>query len=56
MQKSKLRGRKLKLSERQQQELRRMYYTGEYSINDLAEVYSISWPAVYRSLGRQAAA
>ena len=54
--KGKLRGKKPKLSERQQQELRRMYDTGDYSISDLAEVFSISRPTVYRTLGRQAAA
>ena len=54
--KGKLRGKKPKLSDRQQQELRRMYDTGEYSISDLAEVFSISRPTVYRTLGRQAAA
>lgn len=54
--KGKLRGKKPKLSERQQQELRRMYDTGNYSISDLAEVFSISRPTVYRTLGRQAAA
>ena len=53
--KGKLRGKKPKLSDRQQQELRRMYDTGEYSISDLAEVFSISRPTVYRTLGRQAA-
>lgn len=54
--KGKLRGKKPKLSERQHQELRRMYDTGEYSISDLAEVFSISRPTVYRTLDRQAAA
>ncbi|WJS86412.1 recombinase family protein [Paracoccus sp. TOH] len=54
--KGKLRGKKPKLSERQHKELRRMYDTGEYSISDLAEVFSISRPTVYRTLGRQAAA
>lgn len=52
----KLRGKKPKLSDRQQQELRRMYDTCEYSISDLAEVFSISRPTVYRTLGRQATA
>ncbi|WP_338119640.1 helix-turn-helix domain-containing protein [Paracoccus aerius] len=28
---------------------------GEHSISDLAEVFSISRPTVYRTLGRQAA-
>lgn len=51
--KRKLRGKKPKLSERQQKELRRMYDTDDYSISDLAEVFSISRPTVYRMLGRQ---
>ena len=54
--KGKLRGKKPKLSDRQHKELRRMYDTDEYSISDLAEVFSISRPTVYRTLGRQAAA
>jgi DNA invertase Pin-like site-specific DNA recombinase len=40
--KGKLRGKKPKLSDRQQKELRRMYDTGDYSISDLAELFSIS--------------
>ncbi|WP_057411772.1 recombinase family protein, partial [Pseudomonas amygdali] len=40
--KGKLRGKKPKLSDRQQKELRRMHDSGEYSISDLAEVFSIS--------------
>jgi DNA invertase Pin-like site-specific DNA recombinase len=52
--KGKLRGKQPKLSERQQKELRRMYDSGEYSISDLAELFSISRPTVYRTLGRQA--
>ena len=54
--KGKLRGKKPKLSERRQQELRKMYDTGDYSISDLAELFSISRPTVYRTLGRQPAA
>jgi DNA invertase Pin-like site-specific DNA recombinase len=50
----KLKGRKPKLSARQQQELRRMYDTGDYSVSDLAELFSISRPTVYRTLGHQA--
>lgn len=42
-----------KLSDRQQKELRRMYDTGDYSISDLADLFSISRPTVYRTLGRQ---
>ena len=53
--KGKLRGKKPKLSDRQQKELRRMYDTGEYAISDLAELFSISRPTVYRTLGRQPA-
>lgn len=51
--KGKLRGKQPKLSERQQKELVRMHGTGEYSISDLAEVFSISRPTVYRTLVRQ---
>lgn len=52
--KGKLRGKKPKLSDRQQKELRRMYDTGDYAISDLAELFSISRPTVYRTLSRQA--
>ena len=38
---------------RQSRELRRMYDTGDYSISDLAEVFSVSRPTVYRTLRRQ---
>ena len=51
--KGKLRGKKPKLSDRQQKELRRMYDTGHYSISDLADLFSISRPTVYRTLRRQ---
>ena len=52
--KGKLRGKQPKLSERQQRELRRMHSTGKYSISDLAELFSISRPTVYRTLARAA--
>ncbi len=52
--KGKLRGKKPKLSDRQQKELGRMYDTGEYSISDLADVFSVSRPTVYRTIARQA--
>ena len=42
--KGKLRGKQPKLSEKQQRELCRMHATGEYSISDLAEVFSASPP------------
>ena len=49
----KLRGKPPKLSDKQQKELRRMHDTGDYSISDLAELFSISRPTVYRTLARQ---
>jgi DNA invertase Pin-like site-specific DNA recombinase len=52
--KGKLRGKKPKLSDRQQKELRRLYDSGDYSISDLAELFSVSRPTVYRTLRRQA--
>lgn len=52
--KGKLRGKKPKLSDRQQKELRRMYDSGDYSISDLAELFAVSRPTVYRTLHRQA--
>ena len=51
--KGKLRGKQPKLSDRQQKELRRMHDTSDYSISDLAELFSISRPTVYRTLARQ---
>ncbi|MGB3555487.1 MAG: recombinase family protein [Jannaschia sp.] len=48
----KLKGKKPKLSDRRQAELRRMYDTEEYSISDLAEVFDVSRPTVYRVLAR----
>ena len=53
--KGKLRGKQPKLSDRQQEELARMHNTGEYSISDLAELFSISRPTVYRTIARQEA-
>ena len=52
----KLRGKQPKLSERQQKELRRMHDSGEYSISDLADLFSVSRPTIYRTLGRQKSA
>jgi predicted DNA-binding protein YlxM (UPF0122 family) len=48
-----LRGKSPKLSDKQQKELRRMDETGDYSISDLADVFSVSRPTVYRTLNRQ---
>ena len=53
--KGKLRGEQPKLSAKQQKELCRMHATGEYSIGDLAEVFAVSRPTVYRTLNRAAA-
>ncbi|WP_107497723.1 recombinase family protein [Thalassobius sp. I31.1] len=50
--KGKLRGKQPKLSDKQQKELCRMHGTGEYSISDLAEVFSVSRPTIYRTLKR----
>ena len=47
-----LRGRQHKLSTRQQPELCRMRTTDEYSISDLAELFSVSRPPVYGTLNR----
>ena len=54
--KGKLRGKKPKLSDRQQRELGRMYDTGDYSISELGEVFSVSRPTVYRVISRRSAA
>ncbi len=51
--KGKLRGKQPKLSDKQQRELCRMHATGEYSISDLAELFSVSRPTVYRTLKRR---
>ena len=47
-----LKGKKPKLSDRRQAELRRMRDTGDYSISDLAELFAVSRPTVYRVLAR----
>ena len=51
----KLKGRQPKLSSRQQRELKRMDDTGEYTITDLGELFSVSRPTVYRTINRAAA-
>lgn len=50
--KGKLRGRAPKLSTKQQRELVRMHGTGEYTIADLADVFTVSRATVYRTLQR----
>ena len=48
----KLKGRQPKPSPKQQRELKRMHDTGEYSISDLGELFSVSRPTVYRTINR----
>ena len=50
VQRGRLKGRRPKLSTKQQTELRRMHGTGDYTITDLAELFNISRPTVYRTL------
>jgi DNA invertase Pin-like site-specific DNA recombinase len=52
--KGRLRGKQPKLSDKQQKELARMHGTGQYTISDLAELFCISRPTVYRTLLRSA--
>ncbi len=40
------------LSAKQQAELRRMHVTDDYTIADLAELFTVSRPTVYRTLQR----
>jgi DNA invertase Pin-like site-specific DNA recombinase len=51
----KLRGKQPKLSARQRRELAWMAGTGEYTIADLAEVFTVSRATVYRTLQRSPA-
>ncbi len=52
----KLKGRQPKLTPKQQRELKRMHETGEYTISDLGELFSVSRPTVYRTIKRTTAA
>ena len=53
---AKLKGKPPKLSPAQQAKLVKDHATGEYSIGDLAELFRVSRPTVYRTLARQGAA
>ena len=53
--KGRLRGKKPKLSTRQQAHLAQLHAAGEHSISDLAELFSVSRPTVYRVLDRMKA-
>jgi len=48
----KLKGRQPKLTPTQQRELKRMHQSGEYTISDLGELFSVSRPTVYRTISR----
>jgi DNA invertase Pin-like site-specific DNA recombinase len=50
--KGKLKGKPPKLSARQRAELVRMHGTGEYTIADLMELFSVGRATVYRTLQR----
>jgi DNA invertase Pin-like site-specific DNA recombinase len=50
--KGKLRGKQPKLTARQQAELARMHATGEYTIAELMEVFSVGRATVYRTIER----
>ncbi len=50
--KGRLKGRGPKLTIKQQKELRRMHNTGDYTVTDLAEVFKVSRPTVYRTINR----
>ena len=53
-QKGKLRGRQPSLSPAQDREIRRMHDSGDYNVAEIAALFSISRPTVYRSLDRTA--
>lgn len=54
--KGKLKGKPPKLSAGQRQALLAMHATGDYTIAELAEVFSISRPTVYREIAKAAPA
>lgn len=51
----KLCGKPPKLSDKQQKELLRMHASGDYTISDLAHLFAVSRPTVYRCLQRAGA-
>jgi len=50
--KGRLKGRQPKLTSKQQKELCRMRDSGDYTITDLAELFKVSRPTVYRTMQR----
>ncbi len=54
-QNGKLRGKQSRLKPAQDREIRRMHDSGDYNIAEIAALFSVSRPTVYRSLERAAA-
>ena|SRR5215472_15619254 len=52
-QNGKLKGRKPKLTGYQQRQLGKLHAEGEHTISDLAGMFGVSRPAVYRALDRE---
>ena len=50
--KGRLKGKPPKLSKMQQTELKRMHESGEYTVSDLAKIFSVSRATIYRTLER----
>jgi len=53
-QNGKLRGRQSRLKPAQDREIRRMHDSGDYNVAEIAALFSVSRPTVYRSLDRTA--
>ena len=53
-QNGKLRGKQPRLKAAQDREIRRMHDNGDYNIAQIAALFSVSRPTVYRSLDRTA--
>src|SRR5258708_9792545 len=53
--KGRLKGKQPKLSARQQAHLVQLHEAGQHNIGELAELFSVSRPTVYRTIQRQAA-
>ena len=51
-QNGKLRGKQPSLKPAQDREIRRMHDSGDYNIAEIAELFGVSRPTVYRSLDR----
>lgn len=50
--KGKLRGKQPKLKPGQAREVRRMHDSGDYTVVEIAEMFNVSRPTVYRTLER----